>query len=170
MSGVMPKGDTETFISSLTAPICLLSNEQWSPQGEGTLLDLVLDNVLSQLQPVCLAEQAFCISFLHLDTLSTAKVIFILNLRFKKKKKKIYINFLKFFKVVKDETSSCSSGTSAGDDHNSATSPGSANISDITKLERQVNEQVRATMGAIFPTLETELNNFISFLEKIDTL
>lgn len=70
-SGVLPKGDAEQIISP---PICLLGNEQWSPQGEGALLDSVLDNVLSQLQPVCLAEQAFCISFLHLDS-CLAKVI-----------------------------------------------------------------------------------------------
>lgn len=38
------------------------------------------------------------------------------------------------------------------------------------KLERQVNEEVRATMSAIFPSLETELNNFIAFLDKIDSL
>ncbi|XP_023247474.1 exocyst complex component 1 isoform X2 [Copidosoma floridanum] len=135
--------DMETLISSLIPPICLLSYEQWTPQGEGALLDSVLDNVLSQLQPVCLAEQAFCTSFLHLDTLSTTK-------------------------TIKDETGSCSSGNS-GEDHNVASSPGSANMNDITKLERQVNEQVRATMAAIFPTLETELNSFITFLEKIDT-
>lgn len=38
------------------------------------------------------------------------------------------------------------------------------------KLERQVNEEVRATMAAIFPSLESELNNFIAFLDKIDSL
>jgi hypothetical protein len=50
------------------------------------------------------------------------------------------------------------------------TSPISTNLNNLSKLERQVNEQVRATMAAIFPSLETELNNLISFLEKIDSL
>lgn len=68
------KGDAETMISSVTPPACLLSNEQWMPQGEGAFLDSVLDNVLSQLQPVCLAEQAFCITFLHLDSVFTPPI------------------------------------------------------------------------------------------------
>lgn len=72
--------------------------------------------------------------------------------------------------MIKDESGSCSSGNSAGDDTHLATSPSSTNANDLSKLERQINEQVRATMGAIFLTLETELNNFISFLEKIDSL
>lgn len=67
-SSSMPKGDIETIIASISPPVCLLSNETWTPQGEGILLDSVLDNVLSQLQPVCLAEQAFCITFLNLDS------------------------------------------------------------------------------------------------------
>lgn len=57
------------------APLCLLGGEVWSPQGEGALLDSVLDRALSQLQPVCLAEQAFCVSFFQLDSvLSPIKV------------------------------------------------------------------------------------------------
>lgn len=50
------------------APICLLSNESWTPQGEGVVLDSILDRVLSQLQPICLAEQAFCTKFLQLGS------------------------------------------------------------------------------------------------------
>ncbi|XP_011497897.1 PREDICTED: exocyst complex component 1 [Ceratosolen solmsi marchali] len=146
---VAPKADTET-INSSSPPVCLLSNEVWSPQGEGALLDSVLDNVLSQLQPVCLAEQAFCITFLHLDSFLSASTK--VNLQ-----------------VAKDESSSCSSGNSGADDIHGLASPGSTNINDLTKLERQVNEQVRATMAAIFPSLETELNNLITFLEKIDS-
>lgn len=53
---------------------------------------------------------------------------------------------------------------------NGAVSPGSVSSSTSKKLERQVNEEVRATMAVIFPSLETELNNFISFLDKIDSL
>lgn len=57
------------------APICLLSGEVWTPMDEGNLLDSVLDCVLSQMQPVCLAEQGFCVSFLQLDSvLSPSKV------------------------------------------------------------------------------------------------
>lgn len=119
------------------APICLLSNETWAPVGEGNLLDSVLDCVLSQMQPVCLAEQAFCISFLQLDSvLSPSKSSEI------------------------EETDNVSNG---------AASPGSVTSTASKKLERQVNEEVRATMAAIFPSLEIELNNFIAFLDKVDS-
>jgi len=53
---------------------------------------------------------------------------------------------------------------------NGAASPGSVTSTTSKRLERQVNEDVRATMAAIFPSLETELNNFIGFLDKIDNL
>lgn len=120
------------------ASICLLGGEVWAPQGEGALLDSVLERVLSQLQPVCLAEQAFCISFLQLDSvLSPSKGNEI------------------------DEMDNVSNG---------ATSPGSVTSTTSKKLERQLNEEVRATMAAIFPSLEPELNNFISYLDKIDNL
>ncbi|XP_031788398.1 exocyst complex component 1 isoform X2 [Nasonia vitripennis] len=148
-SSSMPKGDIETIIASISPPICLLSNETWTPQGEGILLDSVLDNVLSQLQPVCLAEQAFCITFLNLDS---------------------FVSPLTKTNQVKDESGSCSSNSGGDDLHNNpAVSPGSANLNDLSKLGRHVNEQVRATMAAIFPSLETELTNFLSFLEKIDS-
>lgn len=51
-----------------------------------------------------------------------------------------------------------------------AASPGSVTSTASKRLERQVNEDVRATMAAIFPSLETELNNFVGFLDKIDSL
>lgn len=120
------------------APMCLLSGEIWAPQGEGILLDSLLDRALSQLQPVCLAEQAFCVVFFQLNiALSPSK-----------------------------------SGDSddAMDNISNATSPGSStSTASNKKLERQINEEVRATMSAIFPSLEPELNNFISFLDKIDS-
>jgi len=65
------------------APICLLSGEVWIPMDEGNLLDSVLDCVLSQMQPVCLAEQGFCVSFLQLDSvLSPSKVSTPVNFYF----------------------------------------------------------------------------------------
>ncbi|XP_043276360.1 exocyst complex component 1 [Venturia canescens] len=119
------------------APLCLLSGESWAPQGEGALLDSLLDRALSQLQPVCLAEQAFCVAFLQLDVVLSPS------------------------KSTENEESENTS--------NGATSPGSATSTASKKLERQINEEVRATMAAIFPSLEPELNNFILFLDKIDS-
>lgn len=72
--------------------MCLLSAEVWPPISEGRFLDSVLDCVLSQMQPVCLAEQAFCISFLQLDSVLTPSnvipimhyynIIFTLSIKF----------------------------------------------------------------------------------------
>ncbi|XP_032671124.1 exocyst complex component 1 [Odontomachus brunneus] len=119
------------------APICLLSGEVWAPVGEGNLLDSVLDCVLSQMQPVCLAEQGFCVSFLQLDSVLSPS---------------------KSSEIEEIENTS-----------NGAASPGSVTSTASKRLERQVNEDVRATMAAIFPSLEAELNNFIGFLDKIDS-
>lgn len=119
------------------APICLLSGEVWTPVDEGNLLDSILDCVLSQMQPVCLAEQGFCVSFLQLDSVLSPS---------------------KSSEMEEIENTS-----------NGAASPGSVTSTASKRLERQVNEDVRATMAAIFPSLETELNNFIGFLDKIDS-
>jgi len=55
----------------------------WTPMDEGNLLDSILDCVLSQMQPVCLAEQGFCVSFLQLDSvLSPSKVSTPINFYF----------------------------------------------------------------------------------------
>lgn len=53
---------------------------------------------------------------------------------------------------------------------NGAASPGSVTSTASKRLERQVSADVRATMAAIFPSLESELNSFIGFLDKIDSL
>lgn len=121
-------------------PIFLLSNEVWMPQDGGILLDSLLDHALSQLQPVCLAEQGFCVSFFQLDL------------------------------ALSPSGNRNPEETVQGDiQSNEAISPGSVTSMASKKLERQVNEEVRATMAAIFPSLEPELNNFISFLDKIDS-
>jgi len=49
-----------------------IEREQWVLEvdmGERTRFDQVLEIVLSQLEPVCLSEQNFCISFFQLDVL-----------------------------------------------------------------------------------------------------
>lgn len=38
------------------------------------------------------------------------------------------------------------------------------------KIDRQINEEVRRMMIALFGVLETELNNFILSFEKLDSL
>lgn len=38
------------------------------------------------------------------------------------------------------------------------------------RVDRQINEDVRRMMTALFSILESELNNFISSFEKLDSL
>ncbi|KAK7605519.1 hypothetical protein V9T40_007377 [Parthenolecanium corni] len=50
-----------------------IEKEQWThdfDEEERTRFDQVLEIVLSQLEPVCLSEQNFCVSFFQLDVLS----------------------------------------------------------------------------------------------------
>lgn len=50
-----------------------IEKEQWThdfDEEERARFDQVLEIVLSQLEPVCLSEQNFCISFFQLDVLS----------------------------------------------------------------------------------------------------
>lgn len=58
-----------------------IEKEQWThdfDEEERTRFDQVLEIVLSQLEPVCLSEQNFCVSFFQLDVLSpTSKVSFM---------------------------------------------------------------------------------------------
>lgn len=55
-----------------------VERDQWTQDvdlEERARFDQVLEIVLSQLEPVCLSEQNFCISFFQLDVLSpTTKV------------------------------------------------------------------------------------------------
>ncbi|XP_014297281.1 exocyst complex component 1 isoform X2 [Microplitis demolitor] len=141
-SSSKPSGQKKDDDLFTPAPIYLLSNEIWTPHNDGIILDSILDRVLSQLQPISLAEQAFCVTFFQLDSvLSPSKT-----------------------SENEDSTIVLSDNISNG-----ATSPESVSLTVSKKLERQVNEEVRATMGAIFPSLEVELNNFILFLDKIDS-
>lgn len=50
-----------------------VEREQWGPEcdaSERLRFDHVLEKVLAQLEPVCLSEQKFCVTFFQLDVLS----------------------------------------------------------------------------------------------------
>lgn len=58
-----------------------IEREQWSQDidvDERTRFDQILEIVLSQLEPVCLSEQNFCISFFQLDVFSSSTKVKIL--------------------------------------------------------------------------------------------
>ena len=47
--------------------------------GERLRFDQLLEVVLSQLEPVCLSEQNFCLSFFQLDVLSPSVKVDLVN-------------------------------------------------------------------------------------------
>lgn len=61
-----------------------MDKEFWAQESdaqERQRFDQVLEAVLSELEPICLSEQNFCVSFFQLDVLSpTTKVLFITQL------------------------------------------------------------------------------------------
>lgn len=60
-----------------------VEQDQWGVDydpAERARFDQVLERVLAQLEPVCLSEQNFCVSFFQLDVLSpTTKVCLKIN-------------------------------------------------------------------------------------------
>lgn len=66
--------------SKTSSPSCLLGieREHWThdfDEDERARFDQVLEIVLSQLEPVCLSEQNFCVSFFQLDVLNPSKKV-----------------------------------------------------------------------------------------------
>ncbi|XP_060579984.1 exocyst complex component 1-like isoform X4 [Ruditapes philippinarum] len=96
------------------------------------LFDQVFDKVLSEFEPVCLAEQDFCCKFFHLlsDVQPSA------------------------LQEVVDE----------------AEDTGDIWMKQKPKItiQRQINEELRTMMLALFPSLEEDLGNFITFADKMD--
>ncbi|CAE1251875.1 EXOC1 [Acanthosepion pharaonis] len=93
------------------------------------LFDQILDKVLSELEPVCLAEQHFTVHFFHLaDSQNTAQM---------------------------------EQSHQDGEDGELWQNKKPSN-------ERQMNEEMRRMMTELFPNLETELENFIAFADKLD--
>lgn len=62
-----------------TSALLGIEREQWSESdpGERARFNQIFEKVLSQLEPVCLSEQQFCINFFQLDILSpTTRVMY----------------------------------------------------------------------------------------------
>lgn len=105
------------------------------------MFDQVFDKVLSELEPVCLAEQDFCCKFFHLlsglqpvsyqeetdESLDTGDI-------WMKQKPKITIQL----------------------------------VDDETFPRRQINEELRSMLSELFPSLDNDLENFIMFADKVD--
>ncbi|XP_066983031.1 exocyst complex component 1 [Macrobrachium rosenbergii] len=105
--------------------------------------DEIFERVLSELQPVCLAEQEFCIAFFNLNAAGTEKAP---------------SSVASTPGSSGSEESSGSAGTSSGG--GAAGTPGQC---------RLVNREVRAMMVALFTTLEQQLNSFINTYDRADS-
>lgn len=95
------------------------------------LFDQIIDKILSELEPVCLAEQDFCVRFFHLAGDTSVN------------------------KEAKQEEES--------DDVWKPLQPAAP-----PEVVRHMNEEVRRMMGELFPNLESELEAFVSYADRLD--
>ncbi|XP_053956638.1 exocyst complex component 1 isoform X2 [Anastrepha ludens] len=128
-----------------------VNRDQWGPGVENVdreRFDSVLEKVLAELEPVALQEQMFCINFFQMDVISpTSK------------------NTQTTLDVLEKSTDSASILASP----TSASGGGDANGFPQKKIDRQINEEVRKLMIALFGCLEPELVSFIQSFERIDS-
>ncbi|XP_034249053.1 exocyst complex component 1 isoform X2 [Thrips palmi] len=121
-----------------------VERDQWGTDASASAaerrrFDEVLERVLAQLEPVCLAEQNFCISFFQLDVLSPST---------------------KNTQTTLDGLIAEGAGVPREDVDPSVP---------LKRAEKQVNEEVRRMMADLFGCIEPELVNFVSHYEKVDS-
>ncbi|KAJ9582030.1 hypothetical protein L9F63_003613 [Diploptera punctata] len=118
-----------------------IERDQWGidvDAAERQRFDEVLERALAELEPVCLAEQNFCVSFFQLDVLSPT--------------------------TKNTQTTLDGLGVDSKDETESTTTVALP----LKKMEKQINEEVRRMMGDLFGCLEPELVSFIQYYEKMD--
>ncbi|XP_017478743.1 PREDICTED: exocyst complex component 1 [Rhagoletis zephyria] len=128
-----------------------VNRDQWSTSVENAdrdRFDSVLEKVLAELEPVALQEQLFCINFFQMDVISPTS--------------KNTQTTLEVLEKSTDSVSILASPTSAG-------GGGDAGGFPQKKIDRQINEEVRKLMIALFGCLEPELVSFIQSFERIDS-
>nr|CAD7407264.1 unnamed protein product [Timema poppensis] len=129
--------------SPLTSGLLGVEREQWGAEmdpGERPRFDEVLERTLAELEPVCLAEQNFCVSFFQLDVLSP---------------------------TTRNTQTTLDGPSPESTDELDASSPMA--MLPLKKVEKQINEEVRRMMGDLFSCLEPELVGFIAHYEKTDS-
>lgn len=146
---------TSQVTQSSSYGILGINCEQWSvglDPNDRRKFDSILERVLAQLEPVALSEQMFCIGFFQLDVLSPIG--------------------------GKNTQTTLDAGGNGGGGGADVSATGKDIEKDAAaaaalpqkKIDRQINEEVRRMMVALFGVLETELNNFILSFEKLDSL
>ncbi|XP_052825390.1 exocyst complex component 1 [Octopus bimaculoides] len=109
------------------------------------LFDQILDKVLSELEPVCLAEQHFTVRFFHLADNCTLEQ-----------------------KTSSEDESDPGAVKKTNEDYFVENLGEGLYQKRSTVQVRQINEEMRRMMTDLFPSLETELENFITFADKLD--
>lgn len=123
--------------------------DQWGTElemSERHKFDDMFECILSELEPVCLSEQEFCISFFNLNA--------------------------NFPSVESSEVSTPVSGpsdTASVGGASSSSSGGVAADAGGGSGRGAVNKAVRTMMGGIFPTLEQQLTSFINAFDRADS-
>lgn len=100
--------------------------------------DLVLERILSMLEPVCLAEQQFCASFFGLAS-----------------------------PRIHPSASGLTTAT-LGAGQPPARAASDETLASVHRKERQLNEELRRMMAQLFPALESELQAFLETYDKLD--
>lgn len=107
--------------------------------------DKILENLLSALEPICLAEQQFCIQFFGLQSEISSSA------------------------SNQTLTVPLQQGISPTSSNNSLSRASSEEILlSAIKKEKQINVELRKMMGELFASLEPELVGFISHFDKMD--
>lgn len=100
--------------------------------------DAVLERLLSMLEPVCLAEQQFCAAFFGLGSARLPGSV-------SSQPAAAGVGYSTPVRAASDEA-----------------------LASVHRKERQINEELRRMMSALFPTLEAKLQNFLETYDKLD--
>ena len=143
------KHGAQTLGTRTAAPGALLGvdRDQWGSEldmQERQKFDEIFERVLSELQPVCLAEQEFCIAFFNLNAASPEKM---------------------------PSSLASTPGSSGSEESSSSTTTSSTGVAGTPGpgRGRQVNREVRSMMGALFNILEQQLSSFINTYDRADS-
>ncbi|XP_045608376.1 exocyst complex component 1 isoform X2 [Procambarus clarkii] len=131
-----------------TGALLGVDRDQWGSEldmQERQKFDEIFERVLSELQPVCLAEQEFCIAFFNLNAAGNERAP---------------SSVASTPGSSGSEESSGSAGTSSGT--GATGTPGSGHA-------RPFNREVRSMMAALFTTLEQQLASFINTYDRADS-
>lgn len=108
-----------------------------------TKFDQMFEKVLCELEPVCLSEQDFVVKFFHLSLEHSGDYMIMLDDQPKEEEPQ---------------------AQTEGDDIWVPRPP-----KPKSAAERQLNEEMRRMLAGLFPSLESELMNFVAFGDKLDS-